>query len=343
MSKGCLEKSLIHMKSLYLLGLMTLAAAGLRGQPTTGAKYWSTTAPDCSSLNENPVTIKDASGATVGYSCWVSGTFAWLAAGSGWGSVIRVAAPSSGAIGVDYTFYDPSGNNLNIDTTLVGGSTASGNDVNFALFPNQPAELDLLGAPGGAPNYSALMTGSVYAVFYCPNAATCGTVLPQLLYSFLPTKPWLLSVPISWDSGIWTQWSAEGINDGGRRLVSLVVYNQNQVAAIFTVRVYDSTGALVGTGTTPAIAGFGTYGDLLSNVVKTSLPQGVFKVLIDGGSNSSSVVLLQFIGDSASSLQVAYDYAPGTGSSTAAPALRMSARQDRVANTPRSIFNTLPK
>lgn len=331
------------MKSFLFLGWMTLAAAMLNGQPTTGAKYWSATAPDCSSLNENPATIKDASGATVGYSCWVSGTFVWLAAGNGWGSSIRVAAPSSGAIGVDYSFYDPSGSNLNIDATLVGGSTTSGNDVNFALFPNQPAEVDLLGAPGGAPNYSALMTGSVYAVFYCPNAATCGTVLPQLLYSFLPTKPWLLSVPISWDSGIWTQWSAEGIHDGSRRLVSLVVYNQNQVAAIFTVRVYDSTGALVGTGTTPAIPGFGTFGDLLSNVVKTSLPQGVFKVLIDGGSNSSSVVVLQFIGDSASSLQVAYDYAPGTSASAAAPALGTNARRDRVANTPRSIFSTLPK
>jgi len=328
------------MRSFSFLGLVTLAAA-LHAQPTTGAQYWSTTPPDCSSLNESPVVIKNAAGATVGYSCWVSGTFAWLAAGSGWGSSIRVSAPSSGAVGVDYSFYDTSGNNLTLDTSMGSGSPASaGNDVNFALYANQPAEVDLLGVAGGAPSYSALSTGSVYAVFYCPDAATCGTVLPQLLYSFLPTKPWLLSVPISWDTAIWTQWSAAGIDDGGTRLVSLVVYNQNSVATVFTIRVYDGTGALTGTGTTPAIAGFGTYGDLLSHIVKTSLPQGVFKVLIDGGSNSSSVLVLQFLGNSASSLQVAYDYPP-SASSRAQPALRSNVRRDRIANTPKSIFNTL--
>ena len=335
----------MRMKLLHFLGLILVVTARLYGQtqpPTAGAQYWSTTLPDCSSLGNPPpvVAIKNSAGATLGYSCYVTGTFVWVAAGQGWGSSIRVAAPSSGAIGVDYSFYDPNGSNLALDTTLGSGSSlTSGNDVNFALLPNQPAEVDLLGAPGGSPDYKSLVTGSVYAAIYCPNAATCGVVFPQLLYSFLPTKPWLLSVPISWDNAIWTQWSAEGIHDGSKNLVSLVIYNQNAVAAIYTVRVYDSAGSLKGTGTTPAIPAFGTYGDLLPNVVKAPLPSGVFKVLIDGGSNYSSVSVLQFNGDSASSLQVAYDFAPG--SSSAAVALPQSIRRERVAATPKAVFNPL--
>ena len=48
--------------------------------------------------------------------------------------------------------------------------------------------------------------------------------------------------------------------------MSLVIFNlpapnaQSTVATIYTVQVYDSTGTLVGTGTTPAIAEYGTYG-----------------------------------------------------------------------------------
>ena len=149
------------MKTPHLLGLTILAAAMLHGQPTTGAQYWSTAAPDCSQLGEStPATITNASGATVGYSCYVSGTFIWLAAGGTWGSSIRVAAPASGAIGVDYSFYDNGGKNLNLDAA-VGTSTVSGNDVNFALNKNQPSEVRLLGAPSEAPNYGTTQTGIV--------------------------------------------------------------------------------------------------------------------------------------------------------------------------------------
>ena len=100
-------------------------------------------------------------------------------------------------------------------------------DVNFALFANQPAEIDLLGATRNAPNYGTTATGSVYAMFYCPDAATCSNVLPQLIYSALPTYPWSLSVPIAWDNSVWTQWSAVGIDDGGTHRVSLVIYNED--------------------------------------------------------------------------------------------------------------------
>ena len=167
----------MRMKSLHLLGLMVLAAATLHSQPTNGPVYWSTVAPNCTSLaGESPVAITNSSGKTIGYSCYVSGTFVWLAAGGAWSSSIRVAAPASAPIGVDYTFYDTSGNNLKLDTTV-----GSGNEVGFALSANQPAEIGLLGATSDAPKYGSTATGSVYAVFYCPDATTCGNVAPQLL------------------------------------------------------------------------------------------------------------------------------------------------------------------
>jgi hypothetical protein len=306
-------------------------------------------APDCSSLaGESPVAITNSSGTTVGYSCYVSGTFVWLAAGGGWSTSIRVAAPASAAIGVDYTFYDASGNNLKLDTTIgSGSSTASGNEVNFALSANQPAETGVLGATSNAPKYSSTATGSVYAVFYCPDATTCGNVAPQLLYSGA------IGVPISWDTELWTQWSAEGIDDGGAHRVSLAIYNEDTAATSYTVRVYDSTGSLAGTGTTPSIPPLqalgngslgegGTYGALLSDVIATRLPAGVFKILVDGGSRYSAVEVLQFNGLSATALQVGYDSAPGS-SSRGALVGRPNLRSARVASTPRHVFGALER
>jgi hypothetical protein len=351
-----LEECFVRRKLLHLLGFVTLAAGTLHSQPTNGAVYWSTNSKlDCSSLGEtSPTPITNASGTTIGYSCYVSGTFVWLAAGGGWSTSIRVAAPASAAIGVDYSFYAQSGSNQNLDTTFGSSSSqTSGNDVNFALYANQPAEVDLLGASSGAPSYSSTATGSVYAVFYCPDATTCNNVLPQLLYSALPAIPWSLSVPITWDGLSSTQWSAEGIDNGGTHRVSLAIYNDDVTAAIYTVRVYDSTGSLVGTGTTPSIPGLpllsdgsygegGTYGALLSDVIKTRLPTGVFKVLIDGGSKYSGVEVLQVNGQSATTLQVAYDTAPGS-SSIATAALRSNVRTARVAARPKQVFGTVPK
>lgn len=348
----------MRMKSLQLLALIALAAATLHSQPANGPVYWSPVnlpPPDCSSLaGESPVAITNSSGTTIGYSCYVSGTFVWLAAGGGWGTSIRVAAPASAAIGVDYTFYNTNGNNLKLDTTFgSGSSTTSSTGVNFALSANQPAEVHLLGATSDAPQYSSTSTGSVYAVFYCPDATTCGNVLPQLLYSTLPTTSWSLSVPISWDTELWTQWSAEGIDDGSTHRVSLAIYNEDITATSYTVRVYDSTGSLAGTGTTPLIPPLqplpngsfgqgGTYGALLSDVISTRLPSGVFKVLVDGGSKYSAVEVLQFDGPSATALQVAYDSAPRS-SSSAASVRRANVRSARVASTPKPVFSALEK
>ena len=345
------------MKLLHLIGLMALAVAAVYGQ--SGVVYWSTTQPDCSSLNnETAVKITDSSGATIGYSCYMSGTFVWLAAGgvdhkpAKWGTAIRVAAPVSGAIGVDYSFYDTNGGNQSLDTA--GSMTTSGNEISFALNANQPSEIDLLGATRNAPTYGTTATGSVYAVFYCPDAGTCSNVLPQLIYSALPTYPWSLSVPIVWDNSIWTQWSAEGIDDGpgGTHRVSLVIYNEDTTTAAtsYTVRVYNSSGTLVGTGTTPSIPGVptlgsgsygqgGTYGALLSQVIKTPLPSGIFKILIDGGSTYSAVEVLQVNGTSATTLQVAYDTAPAA---TAAAVQSSNIRRSRVESTPKVVFSELP-
>lgn len=343
----------MQSKLWNFFGLIALAITPLRGQPTNGAVYWSTTQPDCSSLNESPVAITNAAGTTIGYSCYVSGTFVWLAAGGGWASSIRVSAPASAPIGVDYTFYDPNGNNLSLDTTVNNGSAslASGNEVDFALSADQPAEIELLGATSNGPTYSSTATGSVYAVFYCPDPITCGNVLPQLLYSALPGEPWSLSVPIAFDDYVWTQWSAVGINGPGQ-VVSLVIYNEDTVANTYTVSVFDSTGKLVGSGTTPSIpAGRnlgngnygegGTYGVLLSQVIST-LPQGVFKVLVDGGSYYSAVEVLQINGSSATTLQVAYDSSPGSGATSSA-LRRSSARRLRVPSSSEPLFRPLPK
>ena len=58
----------------------------------------------------------------------------------------------------------------------------------------------LLGASTDGPQYGRTQTGSVFALFFCPDAGTCATVFPQLVYSSAPFKPWLLSVPIAWDT-----------------------------------------------------------------------------------------------------------------------------------------------
>ena len=343
------------MKSLRFLGLMALATAGLHGQPpTTGTAWWSTTPIDCSSVDNvaagSSYTITLPSGAT-GYYCYVSGTFVWLAAGGGYVTALRVAGPASGAVGVDYSFYDNSGNNQNLDTAFPDGSSpASGNDVSFVLKANQPSEVDLNGAPGDGPSYPSLKTGSVFALIYCPNATACLSATPQLVYSAPPTIS--LSVPIAWDGYPWSQWSAEGIDDGGAHHVSLVVYNQGSVATIYTVRVYDSTGAQVGLGTTAAIPGYssvtgeaGTSAFLLSDVVKTSLPSGILKVLVDGGSNPSSVLMLQANGRAIATLQLAYDTAPTTSSVTTSTtsALRVNAPRGEASSRPRRVLNTVSK
>jgi hypothetical protein len=342
----------MRMKSLHVVGLITLAAAALNGQSTNQPVYWSTSPPNCSSLNETPIPIADATGTTtIGYSCFVSGTFVWLAAGGIWSTAIRVAAPASGAVGVAYSFTDQQANKLSLDTT--GSIQASGYDVGFALFANQPAEIDLLGATSdSSTGYSNTATGSVYVAILCPDATTCSKVLPQLLYSALPTYPWSLSVPIAWDYALSTQWSAVGIEDGGAHRVSLVVDNEDVTNISYNVHVYDHTGALVGSGTTPLIppgqnvgngvlGPGGTYGVLLSDLISTPLKADIFKILVDGGSSYSAVEMLQIDGPSATTLEVAYDVAP-TSTPSPAAVRRANVSRLRTGSTPKPVLKALP-
>jgi len=311
----------VHVKSLHrcgLMGLIALTAMGLYAMPpTTGAQYWSTDPSlNCSAFHALIAEIPLASGGK-GYACFVSGTFPWLAAGGSWRTSVRIDAPASGGIGVDLGFFQD-GQRFSMDTISGNGSVpTSSNLVSFALSANQPAEIRLLGASTDAPRYSNTQTGLVYSVFYCPDANTCATVLPQLLYSFAPIKPWSLSVPIAWDStfssfqpkGIGPRWSAGGIQDA-THTISFAICNQSRVETTFTVRVFDGSGSLVGQATTPSIPVAGSRGFLLTDVIRTPLPAGILKVTVDGGSSLSSVTFLQFDGDSATSLQVAYDNPP---------------------------------
>lgn len=327
----------MHTKSLCLLGLLILAAGTLPGQT-----YWSTSKDlDCSGNNaaganvQGPLQITAPTGGT-GYVCYVSGTFVWYAAGAGWHTAIRVAAPESGAIRADYSFVGIAGNALALDIATNGGTTEtqSSSEATFALNANQPLEVDLLGRAGAGPGYSTQTGGSVYAIFECPDATTCTYVTPQLLFSALPSDPWSLSVPISWDGLEQNQWSAEGLNDA-THLMSFAIYNADSSPGTYTITVYDSNGNLVGTGTGPstplaplkndAYGTGGVWAQLLSSAVSTTLPQGMLKVVFSA-STVSDVMVLQFDGPSATTLQVGQDATPG-GSASPDSVRRLTVRR----------------
>src|SRR5690349_21849661 len=110
---------------------------GLYGlPPTTGARFWSTDPNlDCSSGHALAIQVPLASGG-LGTSCLVSGTFVWLAAGGSWNSSLRVAAPASGAIGIDYGFWQD-GQRVSMDTTSGNGAVpVSSNLVSLVLNAN---------------------------------------------------------------------------------------------------------------------------------------------------------------------------------------------------------------
>ena len=348
----------MRSRLLQILGLIALAASTLLSQPTNGPVYWSPTMPDCSSLQETAVSITNSSGAVVGYSCWVSGTFIWFAAGGGWTSKIRAGSPSTAPIGVDYTFYDTNGNSLNVDTMSGSSPKTSSSEVSFALAANQPSEIVMLGATNTAPAYGPTTDGTVYAIFYCPDATTCGNVLPQLVYLQQPTHPWLATVPLSFDNAVAPTWSAEGVDDGVTNVVSFAVYNEGTTATSFNIYIYDSTGALVATGATPSVlplallsdGNFGeaaTYAATLRTVITTPLPSGIFKILIDGGNEDCAVLMLQFSGmqypaPSMSSMQVAVDASPF--SARPAGAIHNAhAKAARMVPTQAPVFGPLPQ
>ncbi len=340
----------MSIKSFFVIGCIVLAATPLRAQTNQPQVYWAAAPPNCTSLGgESPVVITGPGGGVLGYSCWLTGTFPWLASGGVWSTVIRLAAPASGAVGVDYSFYSTTGGLQSLDVTLdnLPKSAVSGKDVPFSLNANQPSEVEVLGGTNDAPDYNVTAEGSIYAVFYCPDAATCSKLQPQLIYSALPTYPWSLSVPIAWDTELSSQWSAVAIDDGKTNVVGLVVYNDDVTATSFAVNVYDSTGKLFGSATTPMISGFqpnsyegGTYSTLLSQLI-SPLPSGPFKILVDGRGTLCAVNVLQINGSSATTLQVAFDSAPRTTGVTAMKPFRTSAKSLQVASRPHVVIPPL--
>lgn len=315
------------IQTFALPALMTLAAGTLYGlPPTTGAQWWSTDQNlNCSTMHSLVYQVPLASGGN-GYACGVTGSFVWFSAGGNWTTNIRMAAPSSAVVGVQYVFFDNDGNRVALDT-LSGAARTSADSIGMVLNANQPSDVRLLGASSDAPQYNRTQTGSVFGLFLCPDAPTCATVVPQLLYSSL-SKPWSLSVPIAWDNsfsslqppGVSKRWSAAGINDA-THFISFAVYNQSPMPIRYTVRVYNRDGSLAGEGMTPFIGPAGTQGFLLGDVITSTLPPGILKVTAEGN-GLCSAVFLQFNGESATSLQTTADALPGaSGASVRTAAL----------------------
>ncbi len=291
------------------------AATGFALPPTTGAQWWSTDPNlSCSAYRSLIYEVPLASGGK-GYACGVTGTFVWYAAGGGWGTSIRMAAPASGAVGVQYLFFDEDGNRISLDT-IAGAAQA--------IPANQPSEVRLLGASSDAPGYQKTRTGSVFGVFLCSSSATCATVNPQLLYSSTSVPGWSLSVPIAWDStfsplqpaGLSNRWSAAGINDA-THAISFAIYNQSPASTPYTVRVYDANGSIAAEAVTPSIPPSGgadgagaTRGLTLTDVIRTPLPQGLLKVTVEGD-GLSSALFLQFSGGFATTLPTSPEFVPG--------------------------------
>ena len=307
------------------------AATGFALPPTTGAQWWSTDPNlDCTAYRSLIYEVPLASGG-MGYACGVTGTFVWFAAGGSWGTSIRLAASGSGAVGVQYLFFDEDGNRISLDS-VAGGAQTSDNSVGFVISANQPSELRLLGASSDAPQHQRTQIVSVFGLFLCSSSAACATVNPQLQYSSMSAPGWSLSVPIAWDStfsplqpvGSSTRWSAVGINDA-THLISFAIYNQSPAATTYSVRVYDANGSIAAESVTPLIFGSGgadgagaTRGFLLTDVIGTALPQGILKVAVEGD-GLSSVLFLQFSGSYGTTLPTSPEFVPGIGAALASP------------------------
>ena len=309
---------MISLKSVYLAGFLVVGALTASAQT-----YWSTNpALNCNAYGTNaagaPQQVTTPGGGT-GYVCYVYGTLPWYAAGAGWGSTIRIAGPASAAVAVFLDFYDVNNVAQKLDFHYQGDSTLiSDVTTSQALFANQPMEVDLLGLSSQAPTYGSQAGGPVVVLAYCPDPLTCGAVQAQLIYSALPSHPWSLSAPVIWDQGTWTAWSSVGIDDGSTDQMSFVVYNlaNDQLSHTYSLRVYDSTGTLKGSATTPSVTYLGSYADLVRNVIP-NLPSGILKVELVA-TDFTAFEALQFHGASATTLVSAYENVPAGAAASAA-------------------------
>ena len=285
------------IRNAFLTTVLALAAVPAMAQP-----WINPISPDCGPFQQQ------FDGATAGH-CYFQGTFPWFAAGGGWNTVLRVAAPASGAIQVKFDFFMQNANNqvdpviLDITQTGVSGVTADSSYV-FVLNPNQPTEVSLQGLHSEASSYGTSATGTVKVEVDCPTQLTCMQVMPQLIYSALPAYHWFLSGSLSTNVSLPSQttsqiWTAVGRSDPAKsQFVSFVIFNDSGVDQTYTVTAFDQTGAQVGSNTA---VGSGLSKGLLVHSFISNLPAGIIKLRVTG-QGTCLFTALQFNGPAATAL-----------------------------------------
>jgi hypothetical protein len=280
------------MKKLFPIVAMLL----LGGTALNAQTYWSTTQPNCGSFASRQLN-------NGGYVCEHYGVLPWYSAGAGWTSAIRTQAPSTDAIAVFYSFWDKNDNASALDSSYLGGSSFLNQSVvSFALYANEPSEVDILGLPSEAPAYKTTdASGYVVVAVQCPDATTCSQASAQLLYSALPSQPWSLSVPVVWLNQETNAYSAVGIDDGVTNTLAIVIYNDEVAQQTVQLHIYNAIGNEISQSPV-SIQVQGTTGIGLRTLVP-GLPAGIYKIKSTGPSYSEFQVL-QFSGPSATSLVI---------------------------------------
>jgi hypothetical protein len=292
------------IRSFWLAGLLVLAALLANAQT-----YWSTNANlNCGAYGDaNGKPLKLDTGA---YVCYVYGTLPWYVSGGGWASSIRVSAPPSAPVAYFLSFSDENGVEATLDFLYQGDATVhTGTSASRALYANQPLEVNILGLHGGTA-----ANGPVVVLAECPDATTCSQVQAQVFYSADAAHSWWLSAPVVWDLLTKYEWSSVGVDNGTTDMVTFVIYNIDTVAQTsqtYTLNVYNAAGNLYATATTRAVPLYGSYADLLRNVI-SNLPSGAFKLQVVG-SGHSAFEALQFHGTSATALATAPEVVPAAG------------------------------
>ena len=290
---------------VYLASLLVLGAVVAMGQQPWENPGTTTPTPDCSPFGDQ----YDGSA----WYCVNQGTFPWFAAGGGWTTMLRIAAPQSGAIRVVYDFSEQANGSVDpveLDYKVYGSTTVEfSSKAVFPLSPNQPLELTLLGRHSEAPGYQSTPSGSVHVEIDCPDKATCAAVTPQLIYSYLPAKSWFLSGTMSSEISLPSKadsnaWSVVGVNNPQSdplksQFITFAILNDSGIDQQYTVTAYNANGVQVGTKTTDTLVADQSTGKVLQNFL-TTLPAGLVKLRVTGG--YSIFTALQFNGPAATAL-----------------------------------------
>ncbi len=301
---------MLTAKSTFTTLLLALGVVHANAQT-----YWSTDPNlDCSGYAHVDSQATGLPGQ--GLACLKEGDLPWYAAGQGWRTFIRVAAPPSAPIRV-HVFFSPAVGSLILMNFSFSGDPAVYMDFSASrvLAANQSTEIAVFGL-----SPQDLVKGPMPVSIYCPDAKTCSQVEVQLIYSALPFRPWSFSVPVVWNDQFSYQWSAVGIDDGGTDQVSFAVSNHAPetrfMQRVYTLNVYDAAGKLYSSGVTQPLGGGENYGALLRDVVP-NLPSGPFKMQLVGDA-LSAFEAFQFHADSATALAVASEKSVASATTNAA-------------------------